>query len=94
MEKPLEDIRLHIDRIDTIIMNALAERMSLMVEIARIKKDHHLPAVSEKRDKEIMEKVNQIAKQYNVDQSFATEIYESIINESKRIISQEMKGKK
>lgn len=92
MPQELARIREHIDRVDTIIMNALAERMNLMVDVARVKKAHELSVDSEKRDQEILTRVVQIAKEEGVDSSFAEEIYESIINESKRIIKKEMKN--
>ena len=41
-EDKLKQIRRHIDRIDTVIITALAERMSLMPEVAEIKKKNDI----------------------------------------------------
>jgi len=49
-EDKIKNIRRHIDRIDTVIITALAERMSLMPEVAEYKKNHDIPIFDEKRE--------------------------------------------
>lgn len=85
MVKSMQDIRKHINRIDTLLITALAERMSLMPDIGLYKKDHDIPVFDEKREIEIMAKLKRIAKEQNLDESFVEEIFLSIFNESKRI---------
>ena len=81
----VDKIRKQIDRIDMVLITALAERMSLMPEIAEHKKEHNIPIFQEKREQEIMIKLKKIAKDYELNDEFVEEIFLSIFNESKRI---------
>ena len=81
-------IRKHIDRIDNVIINALAERMSLMPEVAKYKKEHDIPVTDEAREIAIMDKLKKIAAEHDLDESFVEEIFLSAFNESKRIQSE------
>lgn len=84
-EDTINQLRRHIDRIDTVIITALAERMSLMPEIAEYKKENDVPIFDEKREIEIMKKLKKIAKEQGLDESFVEEVFLSIFNEAKRI---------
>jgi len=84
-EDKIKKIRQHIDRIDTVIITALAERMSLMPDVAEYKKKHNIPIFDEKREIEIMKKLKAIAKEQGLDESFTEEVFLSLFNESKRI---------
>ncbi|MFH1642277.1 MAG: chorismate mutase [Nanoarchaeota archaeon] len=85
MIKDMEDIRKHINRIDTVIITALAERMSLMPDIGYFKKENNLPIFDEQREIEIMDGLKKVAKEQNLDEGFVEEVFLSIFNESKRI---------
>ena len=85
MVKNMDEIRKHINRIDILIITALAERMSLMPEIGLYKKGKNLSVLDEKREIEIMKKLKKISKEHNLDESFVEEIFLSIFNESKRV---------
>ena len=84
-EDKLKQIRRHIDRIDTVIITALAERMSLMPEVAEIKKKNDITIFDERREVEIMKKLKKEAKEQGLDESFTEEIFLSCFNEAKRI---------
>jgi len=84
-EDKIKNIRRHIDRIDTVIITALAERMSLMPEVAEYKKNHDIPIFDEKREVEIMKNLKKISKGHGLDEGFVEEIFLSCFNESKRI---------
>lgn len=84
-EDKIKQIRRHIDRIDTVIITALAERMSLMPEIAEYKKKNDIPIFDEEREVEIMNKLKKIAKEQGLDEDFVEEVFLSIFNEAKRI---------
>ena len=84
-EDKIKQIRRHIDRVDTVIITALAERMSLMPEIGEYKKKNDIPIFDEKREVEIMKGLKNVAKQNGLDESFVEEVFLSIFNESKRI---------
>ncbi len=81
----IKQIRRHIDRVDLVVITALAERMSLIPDIAEYKKKHDIPIFDEKREVEIMTKLKKIAGEHDLDESFVEEIFLSIFNESKRI---------
>ncbi|MBU0629220.1 MAG: chorismate mutase [Nanoarchaeota archaeon] len=84
-EDTINQLRRHIDRIDTVIITALAERMSLMPEIGEYKKENNVPIFDEPREVEIMKKLKKISKEQGLDESFVEEVFLSIFNESKRI---------
>lgn len=81
----LEKLRKHIDRIDTVIITALAERMSLMPEIAELKKKSGIPVGDEKREQQIMKKLLKIAAENGLEKGFVEEVFLSVFNEAKRI---------
>jgi len=84
-EDRIKQIRRHIDRIDTVIITALAERMSLMPDVAEYKKKHNVPIFDEKREVEIMKNLKQISAEQALDESFVEEVFLSLFNEAKRI---------
>jgi len=84
-EDKIKQIRRHIDRIDTVIITALAERMSLMPDVAEYKKNKNIAIFDEEREVEIMENLKKIAKEQGLEESFTEEIFLSLFNESKRI---------
>ena len=85
MIKDVHEARKHINRIDMLIITALAERMSLMPQIGLYKQERKIPIFDEKREVEIMGKLKKVAKEHNLDEGFVEEIFLSIFNEAKRI---------
>jgi chorismate mutase len=88
----IEKIRRQIDRIDLVLITALAERMSLMPDIAEYKMANDISVFQEKREQEIMKRLKKIANDYDLDDSFVEEIFLSIFNEAKRIQHEFMKN--
>lgn len=84
-EDKIKKIRRHIDRIDTVLITALAERMSLMPDVGEYKKNNNVPVFDEKREVEIMKKLKEISKEQGLEEGFVEEIFLSVFNESKRI---------
>ncbi len=93
-KEKIGEIRKHIDRLDNVIINALAERMSLMPDVAKHKKEHNIPITDEEREIAIMKKLKNIAAEHGLDKGFVEEIFLSVFNESKRIQSEIVEGKK
>lgn len=85
MASKIDKIRKQIDRIDLVLITALAERMSLMPEIADYKKANDIPIYQERREEEIMQKLKRIAQEQNLNEDFVEEIFLSVFNEAKRI---------
>ncbi|MFC1691235.1 chorismate mutase [Nanoarchaeota archaeon] len=84
-EDKIKEVRKHIDRIDAVIINALAERMSVMPEIGEYKKANKIPITQEEREIQIMEKLLTTAEEHGLDRSFVEEVFLSVFNEAKRI---------
>ena len=84
-EDKIKKIRRHIDRIDIVIITALAERMSLMPDVAEYKKKNSLSIFDEDREVEIMKKLKKVAAEQGLDDGFVEEIFLSCFNEAKRI---------
>jgi chorismate mutase len=85
MADKMKKIRKQIDRVDQVLLTALAERMSLMPEIGEYKKANNIPVFQEKREQEIMKKLKKAAGDYELNDEFVEEIFLSIFNEAKRI---------
>lgn len=81
----IEEVRKHIDRLDTVTITTLAERMSLIPEIAEYKKKNRIPIFDEKRELQIMKKLLGIAEENGLDKGFVEEVFLSVFNESKRL---------
>ena len=84
-EEKIKDIRKHIDRIDTVLITALAERMSLIPDIGEYKKKNELPIFDEAREIEVMKGLKKIAKENGLEEGFTEEVFLSVFNEAKRI---------
>jgi len=84
-EDYIKKIRQHIDRIDMVLITAMAERLSLMPEIAQYKKEKDIPIFDEAREVQIMGRLKKIAKENGLEEGFVEEIFLSIFNEAKRI---------
>ena len=89
----MDKIRKQIDRIDMVLITELAERMSLMPDIAEHKLENNIPVFQEKREQEIMDRLKKIATDHNLNEDFVEEIFLSIFNEAKRIQHEVMNNK-
>jgi len=59
--------------------------MELMEPIAKVKKEEGIPVFAEKRDRDILRRAKDIAKEYRLDQRFVQNIYKLIFEEAKRL---------
>jgi chorismate mutase len=84
-EDYIKKIRQHIDRIDMVLITAMAERLSLMPEIAQYKKEKEIPIFDEVREVQIMDRLKKVAKENGLEEGFVEEIFLSVFNEAKRI---------
>lgn len=85
MAGKIEKIRKQIDRLDEGIITFLAERMSVMPEMAEFKKQNNIPVYQEKREEEIMRRLKKKSEELGLNEDFVEEIFLSIFNEAKRI---------
>jgi chorismate synthase len=80
-----EDIRYGIDRVDNEILTLLARRYNLAKMMGEYKKKYNLSIDDIKREKELLLRKCEIARDYGLDVGFVQKIFITLINESKRI---------
>ncbi len=81
----LKEIREHLDRLDELLVLILAERQSFISKVAEYKLRNNIEIHQPKREKEIIERKIEIAKQKGLNPEFIEDLFERIIEESKRI---------
>lgn len=75
----LEDIRKRIDEIDDKIFSLIVERVELVESVKKIKERENLPVYQPKREKEILNRIEEKSKNHYLDEKKIKEIYEKII---------------
>ena len=78
----MEKIRRKLDQIDEQILILLQQRKELVLKIANVKQDSNLSLKQPEREKVVLEKVSQLSKKLNLDQTFTQELFKSIIRNS------------
>lgn len=81
----LKDIRKDIDSIDNQILELLEKRFSLMPSVIDYKIKNNLDIFDSAREKEILKNKISTAKNFSIDEKFITEIYQLIMDQSKKI---------
>ncbi len=81
----LDKIRLKIDKIDSEILVLLRDRFELVQQIGNVKKQHGVPVVDFGREKSVKENLIKIAKERGLSEQFVVELYELILDESRRL---------
>jgi len=89
----LEKLRGHIDRVDSEIMELLAERMGLSREIGVLKKEKNLTILQIRRWKKIMKTQIESGELLGVDETFVRAVYDLIHQESIRVQGEIMNKK-
>lgn len=74
----IESLRCDIDRIDSSLIDLLAERMNVSEAIGRIKEESGLSVLQTGRWNSVLSKVRSMAHEKNLDESFITEIFNLI----------------
>ncbi len=79
--KDLLEIREQINSIDNQIITLWKERMALSLEVAKYKKENNLPILDEKREKELLDRIGNLAgEELN---AYSRELYEKIMSISR-----------
>lgn len=79
--KDLSTLRGNINEIDNKIVELWAQRMEYSLKIAEYKKENNLPVFDEKREKELLERVSELAGEELND--YCRELYEKIMTLSR-----------
>lgn len=81
----LEKIREQIDRIDNVIITALAERMTFMNGIGEHKKNKRIPVYQPEREQIIINRLIEVGEKHNLKPEFIEELFSIIFDEAKKI---------
>lgn len=79
----LEGWRRQIDRLDSELVALLARRREISKKIMGWKKEKGLPFLDEDREKELLERLSEIAKSFDLDAHWVKELYQLILKNSK-----------
>ncbi|MCD6284257.1 chorismate mutase [bacterium] len=82
--KTIKKLREQIDEIDKKLLRILAERFRVTQRVGEYKKRHKLPALDKKREKEIFQKRELLAKKLNLDPLLVKQIFTLIIENVKK----------
>ena len=78
MNKTIDDLRKEIDALDDELMQILAKRTTVVQEIGKIKKQHKITPLDEKRWEEVLNRVFKNARKHNVPKELVKNIYNHI----------------
>lgn len=81
----LNEIREHLDRIDSALLLMVAERMSFMPKVAKYKLENNLPRFHPEREAQIIQAKRKMAEQLGVEPELAQELMELLIKYSHKI---------
>lgn len=80
--RDIEDIRDDINKLDEKLIGLLKERFDLSKEVRAYKKENNMPIFDEKREEEILRKIEDDNKEYG---PYFKNIYQAIMDESKNL---------
>jgi chorismate mutase len=76
----LDKLRIEIDNIDAEIVKLIGERFILTRQVGEFKKNNEKPSIDIGREEDVLNKWNDLAVKYNVDQDLSRLIIRSIID--------------
>ncbi len=77
----LKEHRKSIDRLDSIMVYALAERFATTKKVGQMKAEYNLPPADPAREKEQIQRLRELAVEADLDPEFAEKFLTFIINE-------------
>ncbi len=84
MSDSLQSLRVRLDGVDSRVIEALAERQQLVSEIASLKQDPTLPLHDSQRERELLSRLAELAREHDLDTYFVETLYRRILNHSVR----------
>ena len=84
MAATIEELRREIDRIDSLIVENLAKRRGIVLELAGIKKENGIKIFDPLREKELKERIRRKANDSGLDENFVLKLYDIILEKSKK----------
>lgn len=77
----LKDHRASIDRLDTILVNTLAERFAHTTAVGKLKAEHDLPPADPTREAQQIARLERLAVEADLDPEFAKKFLKFVIQE-------------
>src|SRR5579884_4061548 len=84
MSDSLHSLRTQLDDIDARVIQALAERQRIVSDVAQVKNDPALPLQDSQRERELLSRVAELARQHGLDSYFVESLYRRILSHSVR----------
>lgn len=88
----LEDLRCSIDKIDEKLIKLFEERMNVVLDVAKYKKENNIPVLNSKREQQVLDKIGRCLNDPKY-KKFAEEFMKSIMNISKDMESSFIENK-
>jgi len=85
MEKEIKNLRRKLDEIADDLIDLLVKRKELVLKIAELKKKNKMPVLDIKREKEILQKAEKIAKEKGLSPVLVKKIIKLLIEDAKKI---------
>ena len=83
--KDLERIRTGIDEVDNGIVELLARRRTLVIELAQIKKTLEVPIYDRKREQALVDRVKKWGAEHKLNEEFVEVVFRLIVMNSKEV---------
>jgi len=81
----MQQIRKQIDKIDQQLLDLLAQRKDLVLQLAKLKFESNLPLKQKRREKEVFEKISRLSQELNLNPKFTKKLFKLIIKNSLNI---------
>jgi len=86
----LKGLRKKIDEIDDELVDVISRRISLMPEVAEVKRRENVGIDQQDREREVIDNIRKKAEEKGLDPNFMEKIMSEIITESKKIQKRNM----
>ncbi|MBX9867871.1 MAG: chorismate mutase [Burkholderiales bacterium] len=81
----IEELRIKITEIDAEIIELIAKRKQISLEIGAYKKQHNLPVLDSARESLLREFHDTVCEEYNLAPSMVAKLFELLIEESRKV---------
>lgn len=91
-QQNLQNLRHHIDKVDTQIVELLSQRQKLVKKVAQLKKHLNLPTRQKGREAQLLKAKRLLAKKLHLNQRFIQNLFKHILAESRKTQSKIQQG--
>lgn len=85
MKKNLDLLRIEINQIDSQILQLLKQRFNVTNDVAKFKLENNMEIFQPQREKEVINARCEIARKLNLDEGFVIDLFQDIMDESKKL---------